>query len=83
MRALYAESINAADPLSGLVFGDLPDPIPPQGWIRVAVKAASLNHHDVWTLKGVGIKADQLPMILGVTQLASRSRQVRKSWSIP
>ncbi len=28
-------------------------------------KAASLNHHDLWTLRGVGIKAEQLPMILG------------------
>ena len=29
------------------------------------MKAGSLNHHDLWTLRGVGIKADQLPMILG------------------
>ncbi|MEP7180474.1 MAG: zinc-binding dehydrogenase, partial [Pseudonocardiales bacterium] len=27
--------------------------------------AASLNHHDLWTLRGVGIKHEQLPMILG------------------
>jgi NADPH:quinone reductase-like Zn-dependent oxidoreductase len=47
------------------VVGDRPDPEPPEGWTRVAVKAASLNHHDLWTLKGVGIKAEQLPMILG------------------
>ena len=31
----------------------------------MAVRAASLNHHDLWTLRGVGIKAEQLPMILG------------------
>ena len=31
----------------------------------VAVRAASLNHHDLWTLRGVGIKQEQLPMILG------------------
>jgi NADPH:quinone reductase-like Zn-dependent oxidoreductase len=29
------------------------------------VKAASLNHHDLWTLRGVGISAEKLPMILG------------------
>jgi NADPH:quinone reductase-like Zn-dependent oxidoreductase len=29
------------------------------------VRAASLNHHDLWTLRGVGIKSEQLPMILG------------------
>jgi NADPH:quinone reductase-like Zn-dependent oxidoreductase len=65
MRAAYASSINADDPLSGLVIGERPDPEPPEGWTRVAVKAASLNHHDLWTLRGVGIKAEQLPMILG------------------
>ena len=65
MRAVYAESINPDDPLKGLVVGERPDPEPPAGWTRVAVKAASLNHHDLWTLRGVGIKAEQLPMILG------------------
>src|ERR1700709_85221 len=65
MRAAYASSIHADDPLSGLVIGARPDPEPPEGWTRVAVKAASLNHHDLWTLRGVGIKAEQLPMILG------------------
>ncbi len=65
MRAAYAESINPDEPLKGLVIGEQPDPHPPEGWTRVAVKAASLNHHDLWTLRGVGIKADLLPMILG------------------
>jgi NADPH:quinone reductase-like Zn-dependent oxidoreductase len=31
----------------------------------VTVRAASLNHHDLWSLRGVGLKAEQLPMILG------------------
>ncbi|HEX3336182.1 MAG TPA: zinc-binding dehydrogenase [Jatrophihabitans sp.] len=65
MRAAYAEAINPDDPLAGLVVGDRPEPEPPEGWTRVAVRAASLNHHDLWTLRGVGIKAEQLPMILG------------------
>jgi NADPH:quinone reductase-like Zn-dependent oxidoreductase len=65
MRAVYAESLNPDDPLKGLVIGERPDPVAPDGWTRVAVKAASLNHHDLWTLRGVGIKAEQLPMILG------------------
>lgn len=29
------------------------------------VRAASLNHHDIWSLKGVGLSAEHLPMILG------------------
>jgi NADPH:quinone reductase-like Zn-dependent oxidoreductase len=65
MRAVYAESLNPDDPLAGLVVGERPDPTPPESWTRVAVRAASLNHHDLWTLRGVGIKAEQLPMILG------------------
>jgi NADPH:quinone reductase-like Zn-dependent oxidoreductase len=65
MRAAYAESINPDDPLKGLVVGERPEPEPPAGWTRVKVNAASLNHHDLWTLRGVGIKAEQLPMILG------------------
>ena len=29
------------------------------------MKAASLNHHDLWSLRGVGLKQEALPMILG------------------
>jgi NADPH:quinone reductase-like Zn-dependent oxidoreductase len=65
MFAVYAESFNAESPLDGLVVGERPDPIAPDGWTTVTVKAASLNHHDLWSLKGVGLKADRLPMILG------------------
>jgi NADPH:quinone reductase-like Zn-dependent oxidoreductase len=65
MRAVYASAIDPDSPLDGLVVGDRPDPEIPDGWTRVAVKAGSLNHHDLWTLRGVGIKAEQLPMILG------------------
>jgi NADPH:quinone reductase-like Zn-dependent oxidoreductase len=65
MRAVYAKSIDPDAPLAGLVVGERPEPLAPEGWTRVAVRAASLNHHDLWTLRGVGITADQLPMILG------------------
>jgi NADPH:quinone reductase-like Zn-dependent oxidoreductase len=65
MRAVYAKSFDPDDPSSGLVVGERPEPEVPDGWTRVAVRAASLNHHDLWTLRGVGITADQLPMILG------------------
>jgi NADPH:quinone reductase-like Zn-dependent oxidoreductase len=65
MRAVYAERFDTENPLAGLVVGERPEPTAPDGWTRVAVRAASLNHHDLWTLRGVGIKAEQLPMILG------------------
>src|SRR5947209_2378362 len=65
MFAVTAARIDADDPLSGLEFGERPDPAVPDGWTTVSVKAAALNHHDVWTLRGVGISEKQLPMILG------------------
>ncbi|WP_229051516.1 zinc-binding dehydrogenase [Aeromicrobium sp. Leaf350] len=65
MFAVYAGSINPDDPLTGLVVGEQPDPEVPDGWTTVTVKAASINHHDVWSLRGVGLKSDALPMILG------------------
>ncbi|HET9860388.1 MAG TPA: zinc-binding dehydrogenase [Nocardioidaceae bacterium] len=65
MFAVYAESFSNEDPLSGLVVGERPDPTAPEGWTTVTVKAASLNHHDLWSLRGVGLKDESLPMILG------------------
>ncbi|MEO6512042.1 MAG: alcohol dehydrogenase catalytic domain-containing protein, partial [Nocardioides sp.] len=65
MFAVYADSFSPEDPLSGLTIGERPDPDAPDGWTTVAVRAASLNHHDIWTLRGVGIKQEQLPMIVG------------------
>jgi NADPH:quinone reductase-like Zn-dependent oxidoreductase len=63
--AATAARVDAADPLAGLDLGERPDPVPPDGWVTVTVKAAALNHHDVWTLRGVGISSDRLPIILG------------------
>ncbi|MBZ5734279.1 zinc-binding dehydrogenase [Nocardioides sp. TRM66260-LWL] len=65
MFAVYAESFSSDDPLSALRVGERPDPVAPDGWTTVTVKAASLNHHDLWSLRGVGLKQEQLPMILG------------------
>ncbi len=65
MFAVYASEANAEDPVASLVVGERPEPEAPEGWVRVDVKAASLNMHDIWTLRGVGIKAEQFPMILG------------------
>jgi NADPH:quinone reductase-like Zn-dependent oxidoreductase len=65
MFAVYAESFSTDDPLSGLVVGERPDPQAPDGWATIRVKAASLNHHDLWSLRGVGLREEALPMILG------------------
>lgn len=65
MKAAYAASFDAENPLNALEVGDRPEPTVPDGWTTVQVKASTLNHHDLFTLKGVGITEDKLPMILG------------------
>src|SRR3954451_22324088 len=65
MFAVYAESFSPDDPLDGLVVGERPEPEVPDGWTTVTVKSASLNHHDLWSLRGVGLRKEALPMILG------------------
>jgi NADPH:quinone reductase-like Zn-dependent oxidoreductase len=63
--AVFAASQDRDDPLSGLHVDDRPEPDPADGWTTLSVRAASLNHHDLWSLRGVGLAEDRLPMILG------------------
>lgn len=65
MFAVYADSFSKDDPVSVLRVGERPDPVAPDGWTTVTVKAASLNHHDLFSLRGVGLREESLPMILG------------------
>lgn len=65
MFAVYADRFSKDDPLSALQVGERPDPEVPDGWTTVTVKAASLNHHDLFSLRGVGLREESLPMILG------------------
>jgi NADPH:quinone reductase-like Zn-dependent oxidoreductase len=66
MRAAYATAFNDAQPLDALGVGERPEPeLPGDDWVTVEVRASSLNHHDLWSLRGVGLTEAQLPMILG------------------
>jgi NADPH:quinone reductase-like Zn-dependent oxidoreductase len=65
MLAAFVTKFSAEDPLSALEVGERPEPEVPDGWVVVDVKASALNHHDLWSLKGVGLGEDKLPMILG------------------
>src|SRR5918998_5493545 len=65
MFAIYASEPTPDEPLKSLTLGERPEPEVPDGWVSVSVTAASLNMHDLWTLRGVGIKPDQFPMVLG------------------
>ncbi|SDL46793.1 zinc-binding dehydrogenase [Nonomuraea jiangxiensis] len=65
MFAVTATQTDPDNPLAGLTLGEHPEPKVPDGWTTVSVRAAALNHHDLWTLKGVGIRQDRLPIVLG------------------
>ncbi|MEW9555711.1 zinc-binding dehydrogenase [Nonomuraea sp. NPDC050783] len=65
MFAVTATQTDPDNPLAGLTLGEHPEPKTPDGWTTVTVRAAALNHHDLWTLKGVGIRQDRLPIVLG------------------
>ena len=65
MLAVFATSIDRENPLKGLTIDERPEPESREGWTTITVKAASLNHHDLWSLRGVGLSEDRLPMILG------------------
>jgi NADPH:quinone reductase-like Zn-dependent oxidoreductase len=65
MRALYASKLGGDAPLTNLEFGERPAPVPGPGEARVRVKAATLNHHDYFTLRGVVGYPITPPRILG------------------
>jgi len=68
MLAAYVARFDADEPLRGLEVGEVPDAAPPADhpdWQVVDIRAAALNQHDLWSLRGVGLKEDQLPMVLG------------------
>lgn len=65
MLAAFAHAINATDPLDALTVGQIEPPETPTDWVTVTVRAASINHHDVWALRGQALREDQVPMILG------------------
>lgn len=65
MLAAYARNVNPEDPFDALSVGEIEPPAVPEDWTRVELVAASVNHHDLWSLAGVGLRAEQAPMILG------------------
>jgi NADPH:quinone reductase-like Zn-dependent oxidoreductase len=65
MLAASAVSASLEDPLSALEVGQVSEPNVPEGWALVDIKAVSLNHHDVWSLRGIGLPEERLPMIIG------------------
>jgi NADPH:quinone reductase-like Zn-dependent oxidoreductase len=67
MFAVYATHAAPDDPLSALKVGEQPEPSVPEGWVRLKVSHASLNRHDVFTLRGISGHPEGItyPIILG------------------
>ncbi|WP_146819496.1 zinc-binding dehydrogenase [Actinotalea fermentans] len=65
MLAAVAVAADRTDPLAALEVRRVPRPVAPEHWSVVDVRAASLNQHDLWSLRGVGLAAELLPMVLG------------------
>ena len=75
MLAAVCARISPDDPLAGLDVREIPEPSAAEGWEVVEVRAAALNHHDVWTLRGVGVTEDDLPVVLGDGRLRCHRRR--------
>jgi hypothetical protein len=67
MLAVYATHAAPDDPLSALKIGERPEPEVREGWVRVQVSHASLNRHDLFTLRGMSGHPAGItyPLILG------------------
>jgi NADPH:quinone reductase-like Zn-dependent oxidoreductase len=65
MLAATITGIDEHEPLLGLRVGEHAEPERRDGWSVVDVRAASINHHDLWALRGIGPKNAPLPRVLG------------------
>jgi NADPH:quinone reductase-like Zn-dependent oxidoreductase len=65
MRAAVASRISADDPAGAVEVLDVPDPVAQPGQLLITVRAVALNHHDLWSLRGVGLDGSRLPFVLG------------------
>jgi NADPH:quinone reductase-like Zn-dependent oxidoreductase len=78
MRAAVATRISAEDPAAAVEVVDRPEPVAGPGQVVVDVRAVALNHHDLWSLRGVGLDESRLPFVLGsdVAGVTSDGREV-------
>ena len=55
---------------------DVPDPVAPPGWLTLEVKAASVNHLDLWVRRGLAGAGPILHSQFGETFAHDRSAQI-------
>lgn len=62
---MKAAFFRAHGPLDAVEYGDLPEPVPGPGQVRVRLKAAALNHLDIFVRNGLPGLAVALPHVMG------------------
>jgi NADPH:quinone reductase-like Zn-dependent oxidoreductase len=65
MRAVFAKQLGGDAPLDNVEVGERPEPVLGPGDVRIRVRAATLNHHDYFTLRGIVGSPISPPRILG------------------
>lgn len=65
MLALSLRTPDPRDPLRAATIDEVPEPEPRAGWTTVSIRSAALNHHDLWSMRGLGVDPSWLPCVLG------------------
>jgi NADPH:quinone reductase-like Zn-dependent oxidoreductase len=66
MLAACVVRTDPINPINGLDIADVPEPDDREGWVRVNVRAGSINQHDVWILRGATNLSVGLPAVIGM-----------------
>ncbi len=73
MLAAVCARFSPDDPLAGLELREVDEPVPPEGWEVVEIRAAALNHHDLFSLRGIGVSEETYRSCSDQTGPVSRS----------
>jgi len=65
MTAVYVDKGNIDDPISTIKIAPRLQPTQQEGWVKVRMQAVGLNYHDIFTMRGQGMRPPALPLTLG------------------
>ncbi len=65
MLAAVCARFSPDDPLAGLELREVDEPEARDGWEVVELRASALNHHDLFSLRGIGAREAEIPIVLG------------------
>ena len=65
MTAVYVDKGNIEDPISTIKIAPRLQPTAKEGWVKVKMEAVGLNYHDIFTMRGLGMRPPAFPLTLG------------------